>query len=68
MSMTPDLLKYAADIISAAAKTPLGIVALFIMVLGVLAHLFFSRSSPESVTRPVFMRPGGDGWRWRVAP
>jgi len=45
VSMTPDLLKYAADIISAAAKTPLGIVALFIMVLGVLAHLFFSKAT-----------------------
>jgi hypothetical protein len=27
-----------------------------------------SRSSPESVTRPVFMRPRSDGWRWHVAP
>jgi hypothetical protein len=28
----------------------------------------FSRSSPESARGPVFMRPGGDGWRWRVEP
>lgn len=28
-----------------------------------------NRSSPESVTRPVFMRPGGaGGWRWPAGP